>query len=101
MRIWVGCVASLAVAVRRRRTAVAGSAPAALAITSAAEPVAPGIVSSPYNEIRIAASPDSTYCSGGSPVDCKDPTILYFSGKRPEANTGKLDVYRVRYAMPH
>jgi TolB protein len=32
----------------------------------------------------------------GPAIDLHDPGILYFSGKRPEAGAGKLDVYRVR-----
>jgi hypothetical protein len=35
----------------------------------------------------------------GPSVDGKDRSVLYFSGKRPEASAGKLDVYRVRYAL--
>lgn len=35
----------------------------------------------------------------GPSVDLREPGVLYFSGKRPEATAGKLDVYRVRYAL--
>jgi Tol biopolymer transport system component len=35
----------------------------------------------------------------GPSVDGSDRSILYFSGKRPEASAGKLDVYRVHYAL--
>jgi hypothetical protein len=31
----------------------------------------------------------------GPALDLHDPSILYFSGKRPEAGRGKLDIYRV------
>ena len=31
----------------------------------------------------------------GPAIDLHDPTIFYFSSKRPEAGAGKLDVYRV------
>jgi hypothetical protein len=33
----------------------------------------------------------------GPALDARDPSILYFTGKRPEAAVGKLDIYRVRY----
>lgn len=45
---------------------VASSAPPTLAITSAAELVAPGIVSSEHVEIRLAASPDGKLLLWGS-----------------------------------
>ena len=32
----------------------------------------------------------------GPSVDLHDPSILYFSGKRPEAGAGKLDIYRIK-----
>jgi len=35
----------------------------------------------------------------GPAVDGVDRSVLYFSGNRPEAGAGKLDVYRVRYAL--
>jgi TolB protein len=35
----------------------------------------------------------------GPAVDWTDPSILYFTGHRPEAKAGKLDVYRVRYRL--
>jgi hypothetical protein len=35
----------------------------------------------------------------GPSIDLHDPGVLYFSGKRPEAAAGKLDIYRVRYAL--
>jgi hypothetical protein len=34
----------------------------------------------------------------GPALDLHDPTLFYFSGKRPEASAGKLDIYRVRLA---
>jgi hypothetical protein len=34
----------------------------------------------------------------GPAVDLHDPKLFYFSGKRPEAAAGKLDIYRVRLA---
>jgi hypothetical protein len=33
----------------------------------------------------------------GPALDFRDPSILYFTGKRLEAAAGKLDIYRVRY----
>ena len=36
----------------------------------------------------------------GPTIDPRDPQSLYFSSKRPEASAGKLDIYRVRYALP-
>ena len=45
---------------------VSAAGPAALAVTSAAELVAPGIVSSEHVEIRLAASPDGTTLLWGS-----------------------------------
>jgi len=45
------------------------------------------------------ALPESVNVAGGytlgPAVDLSDPSILYFSGKRPESGAGKLDVYRV------
>lgn len=35
----------------------------------------------------------------GPSIDGVDRAVLYFSSKRPEAGAGKLDVYRVRYAL--
>jgi len=35
----------------------------------------------------------------GPSIDGKDRSVLYFSSKRPEASAGKLDVYRVHYAV--
>jgi hypothetical protein len=35
----------------------------------------------------------------GPSIDPGDHRVLYFSGKRPEASAGKLDVYRVRYTL--
>ena len=35
----------------------------------------------------------------GPAVDFRDPSVLYFTGKRPEAAAGKLDIYRVRYRV--
>jgi hypothetical protein len=35
----------------------------------------------------------------GPSVGGRDRSVLYFSGRRPEASVGKLDVYRVRYTL--
>ena len=35
----------------------------------------------------------------GPSIDGRDRSMLYFSGKRPEATAGKLDVYRVHYTL--
>lgn len=35
----------------------------------------------------------------GPAIDWRDPSVLYFTGHRPEARAGKLDVYRVRYRL--
>jgi len=35
----------------------------------------------------------------GPAIDGSDPSVLYFSGKRPEAAAGKLDIYRVHYKL--
>ena len=35
----------------------------------------------------------------GPSIDLHTPGVLYFSGKRPEATAGKLDIYRVRFAL--
>jgi len=35
----------------------------------------------------------------GPAIDWTDPSILYFTGARPEAHAGKLDLYRVRYRL--
>jgi Tol biopolymer transport system component len=39
---------------------------------------------------------DATYAPA---IDGRDPSILYFSGTRPEATLGKRDIYRVRYRV--
>lgn len=39
---------------------------------------------------------DATY---GPAVDWRDPSILYFSGTRPESTLGKRDIYQVRYRV--
>lgn len=43
--------------------------------------------------------PDAVNVAGGytlgPSLDPTDPTILYFSGQRPEASAGKLDLYRI------
>jgi Tol biopolymer transport system component len=41
---------------------------------------------------------DGGYMLGPS-IDWRDRFVLYFSGVRPEAGLGKLDLYRVRYAL--
>jgi TolB protein len=47
--------------------------------------------------------PDSVNVAGGytlgPSVDGRDRDVLYFSGKRPDAGAGKLDIYRVRYVL--
>jgi Tol biopolymer transport system component len=35
----------------------------------------------------------------GPAIDFRDPSILYFTGIRPEAALGKRDIYRVRYRV--
>ena len=35
----------------------------------------------------------------GPSIDWRDRFVLYFSGVRPEAAIGKLDLYRVRYTL--
>lgn len=35
----------------------------------------------------------------GPALDGQDPWVLTFSGKRPEAGRGRLDIYRVRYRL--
>lgn len=82
--IWLGCAACGAGP--SSATAVVGGAPTALAITSMAELVAPGIVSSPYNEIRLAASPDGTM-------------LLWGSTDRP-GGPGGWDIWVARRAVP-
>ena len=37
----------------------------------------------------------------GPSIDASDRFLLYFSGMRPEASAGKLDVYRVHYTIDH
>jgi hypothetical protein len=39
---------------------------------------------------------DSTYAPS---IDWRDPSILYFTGSRPEAALGKRDIYRVHYRV--
>lgn len=67
-------------------TEAARAAPGALAITSAAELFAPGVVSSPYSEIRLAASPDGTM-------------VLWGSTDRP-GGPGGWDIWLARRAGP-
>jgi Tol biopolymer transport system component len=47
--------------------------------------------------------PDSVNVAGkatlGPSIDPRDRDVLYFSGRRPEASAGKLDLYRVRYTV--
>lgn len=47
--------------------------------------------------------PDAVNVPGGytlgPAIDGRDREILYFTGKRPEASAGKLDVYRARYTL--
>lgn len=49
---------------------------------------------------RLAASVNVAggYTLGPS-IDGSDRSVLYFSGARPEASAGKLDVYRVHYTL--
>jgi TolB protein len=35
----------------------------------------------------------------GPAIDPREPGVLYFRSKRPEGGAGKLDIYRVRYAL--
>lgn len=35
----------------------------------------------------------------GPAIDFSDPSILYFTGHRPEVKAGKLDLYRIRYRI--
>jgi hypothetical protein len=37
----------------------------------------------------------------GPSIDASDRFVLYFSGMRPEASAGKLDLYRVHYTIDH
>jgi Tol biopolymer transport system component len=37
----------------------------------------------------------------GPSIDAADRFVLYFSGMRPEASAGKLDLYRVHYTLDH
>ena len=48
--------------------------------------------------LEVARSTTDGYTLGPS-IDLHNPGVLYFSGKRPEATAGKLDIYRVRYAL--
>lgn len=41
----------------------------------------------------INVATDATY---GAAIDFRDPTLLYFSGTRPELHRGQRDIYRVR-----
>jgi len=63
---------------------------------------APGPWRSPAGYDAGTRLPASVNVAGGytlgPAVDGRDRGILYFTGKRPEASAGKLDVYRVRYA---
>jgi Tol biopolymer transport system component len=47
--------------------------------------------------------PDTVNVAGGytlgPTLDWRDRNVLYFSGMRPEAQRGKLDLYRVRYTL--
>lgn len=49
------------------------------------------------------ALPDSVNVADGytlgPSIDQRDRNVLYFSGHRPDASAGKLDVYRVRYTL--
>jgi Tol biopolymer transport system component len=49
------------------------------------------------------ALPDSVNVTGGytfgPSIAARERGVLYFSSKRPEANRGKLDIYRVQYTL--
>src|SRR5262245_1046257 len=66
MRIWSCILCAACGAAPSGSSTVPAAGPATLAITSAAELVAPGIVSSEFGEIRLAASPDGTMLLWGS-----------------------------------
>ena len=83
--IWLACVACGGARPSLVTQPIA-SAPGPLAITSAAELVAPGIVSSPFTEIRLAASPDGTM-------------LLWGSTDRP-GGPGGWDIWVARRAGP-
>jgi TolB protein len=63
---WIFCAACGAASTGAGPGPVAPGRPTTLAITSAAELVGPGVVSSEHSEIRLAASPDGTTLLWGS-----------------------------------
>jgi hypothetical protein len=46
--------------------------------------------------LSVNVDADATY---GPAIDWRDPTVLYFTGTRPEAARGKRDLYRVRFRV--
>jgi len=73
MRIWIWLACAACGGAGPSPITEAAGSPGSLAITSAAELVAPGIVSSPYAEIRLAASPDGAMVLWVRPIGPAGP----------------------------